>query len=186
MSNVVRTSTGRIDYYSVLGILPTGSAGEPELSAEILKSAYRRTLLQHHPDKAFTQRASGIRSDIKPPGVRYTIDEIVQAYQVLADPAAKSAYDKTLLEQRRKGRLSANNTAKAFGRSGFEALDLEDLDYEESSSTWSRKCRCGSAYRVDEQQLEGAADDGELIVGCQGCSLCIKVIFQAVEEEDES
>jgi len=38
---------------------------------------------------------------------------------------------------------------------------------------------------IRETDLEEAADDGELNVGCNGCSLWLKVLFGIIEEDIE-
>ena len=62
---------------------------------------------------------------------------------------------------------------------------MEDLEYEEAQGTpvWYRICRCGDdrGFLIREQDLEEAEDDGEICVGCRGCSLWLKVLFAVVE-----
>lgn len=80
----------------------------------------------------------------------------------------------------------------ATRHTGMEIVDLEELDFEggglenenENDATateniWKRACRCGSipAFVVTEAELEKAADEGELVTGCKGCSLWLKVMF---------
>jgi len=62
------------DYYDVLGVSKSASAAE-------LKSAYRKSALQWHPDRN------------KSPGASGKFKEINEAYEVLADPKKKEAYD---------------------------------------------------------------------------------------------
>lgn len=96
-----------------------------------------------------------------------------------------------------------------FG-TGLEMVDLDDMEMivegegegqsdEEGGgggeSVWMRGCRCGDArgFVVREAELEAAAaeaeagsdmrtpvGEGEVVVGCSGCSLWIRVVF-AVE-----
>jgi molecular chaperone DnaJ len=65
----------RPDYYAVLGL-------EPGCSAEDIKRAYRRLARQHHPDVNASDSEAEERFKL-----------ISQAYQVLSDPAKRSAYD---------------------------------------------------------------------------------------------
>jgi diphthamide biosynthesis protein 4 len=37
---------------------------------------------------------------------------------------------------------------------------------------------------VREEDLEDAGEEGEVVVGCRGCSLWLRVLFGVVEEED--
>jgi diphthamide biosynthesis protein 4 len=56
----------------------------------------------------------------------------------------------------------------------------------EEKVEWRRPCRCGSdvGFKITEQELEDAEKRGagEVVVGCWGCSLAVRVGF-AVEEE---
>ena len=55
---------------------------------------------------------------------------------------------------------------------------------EQGETAWTRSCRCGAAsgFRIAERQLESAERRGEteVLVGCEGCSLWVRVGF-AVE-----
>lgn len=99
----------------------------------------------------------------------------------------------------------------ATRHTGMEIVDLEDLDFEggglenenenenenekyasatatataTATGIWKRACRCGSipAFVVTEAELEKSADEGELVTGCKGCSLWLKVMF-TVDDDD--
>lgn len=62
------------DHYSTLGVSPTATQAE-------IKAAYRRLVLQYHPDRN------------KEPGATERFIAIQAAWDVLSDPASKSAYD---------------------------------------------------------------------------------------------
>jgi len=53
---------------------------------------------------------------------------------------------------------------------------------EEEQMQWTRPCRCGAeaGFRILEQELEEAEERGEMevLVGCQGCSLWVRVGFE--------
>ena len=61
------------DLYEVLGVSPAATSAE-------LRRAYRRLALQHHPDRAGPASAP-----------RFA--EIAEAYRMLSDPTARTAYD---------------------------------------------------------------------------------------------
>lgn len=77
-------------------------------------------------------------------------------------------------------------------------MDLEDLseDGNEDGGVWFRGCRCGDerGFLVTEEDLErgvdaenegkGTTGRGEVVVGCRGCSLWVRVVF-AVQDDDE-
>ena len=61
------------DLYEVLGVAPSATTAE-------LRRAYRRLALEHHPDRAGPQSAP-----------RFA--QIAEAYRMLSDPTARTAYD---------------------------------------------------------------------------------------------
>ncbi|KAF3387627.1 Cytochrome c peroxidase [Penicillium rolfsii] len=193
---MTRTTPMQGDYYQILGIRFTTSSAD--LSKQQIKLAYHKALLRHHPDKA---GAVAQDSGINEPGSRvritsrsdnqaldqraYTIDEITTAYKTLSDPAQRAEYDRTLRLDRLKVE-EREKTGNVF-HTGLEIVDLEDLACEEDGergACWYRGCRCGDerGFLVTEDDLEREADHGEIVVGCRGCSLWLKVLF-AVEED---
>lgn len=160
---------GQDDYYTILGLSIPHYPHDTTVSPESLKSAYRKALLLNHPD----------RNPAQQPATSFTVDQIIQAYETLANPASRLKYYEALSKQ-----TSNSGLAKGTERSAVETFDLEELQYRESAQggVWERPCRCGSTYQVNEKQLEEVASDGEIVVGCRGCSLSIKITFDAVEE----
>lgn len=154
------------DYYQLLGLGPRQR--DEALSAQELKSAYRRALLKHHPDK---DSSSNTKSLHKP-----TVDDIVLAYKTLSTPSLKLEYDRHL---RTGVRPSSHATVGETYHIGLETVDLDDLQYDSAAGMWRRECRCGdeSGFIVTEAELEKKIDDGELLVGCKGCSLWLRVMF---------
>lgn len=161
-------------YYEILD-LPAEIHRGPSLPAQTLRNAYRRALLQNHPDKANKTTATTKRET-------YSIDEITKAYVTLQDPKLRTAYDKELKVEQ----STDTNGLKSGGtfRTGVEIVDLDDLERDEAQGTWFRSCRCGDkrGYLIRESDLEGAVDDGEISVGCRGCSLWLKVLFGVMED----
>lgn len=151
------------DYYVILNLATRKL--DPTLSPAEIKAAYKRALLQHHPDKSTSSPKSGI-----------TVDSIALAYKILSSPALKTEYDLCLQTSRPR------DDDKVF-RTGLDTVDLDDLNFNEGKEIWTRGCRCGddSGFVVTEAELELNAEDGELIMGCRGCSLWLRVLF-GVEE----
>ena len=160
-------------YYELLGLDSTSS--QPALSAQDIKHAYKRTLLQYHPDKA-----AGASLKAKSSASGPTVDEITLAYKTLSNPNLRNDYDRLLLQSTSYQRSDVGSSSRHVG---LEIVDLDSLVFDETSETWSRNCRCGDAkgFVVNEAELEKNAQDGELTVGCKGCSLWLKVLF-GVEE----
>lgn len=166
---------------------------------QIIKQAYHRALLRHHPDKAqqnpiprpaastYTSRptTAAATSTSKP---TYTVDQITRAYTTLASPPSRAEYDRHLVLTQHQNNPSRPSQS-AF-QTGIETIDLDDLEYSESPETgethWFRPCRCGNeqGFAFGEEDLEEAGDLGELIVGCQDCSLWLRVCFAIVEDDD--
>ncbi|KAF5513473.1 Diphthamide biosynthesis protein 4 [Colletotrichum fructicola] len=174
-------------HYTVLGLtrklLQEQAADQ---SQQVIKRAYHRALLQNHPDKYPQLKGDGstaadsassrspAKSDV------LTIDQISTAYKILSDTKLKADYDRSL-------DLAPNNQGlereEAF-QTGIENVDLDDLEFDEGQECWYRSCRCGNSrgFLFTEGDLEEAGENGELLVGCQDCSLWMKVHFALVDE----
>ncbi|EXJ96075.1 hypothetical protein A1O1_01201 [Capronia coronata CBS 617.96] len=163
-------------HYDVLQ-LPRHGDGQ-RLSKDEVKAAYRRALLLHHPDKV---QSGALKHSTGPTTSLYSVDEIVVAYEVLADPEKRHAYDRALDQNDRSGLKGADGGKGTH--IGVELYDLEDLVYDEVRNIWSKSCRCGDeqGYTLTETDLERESQHGEIYVGCRGCSLFIKVLFGLVE-----
>lgn len=169
-----------------------------------LRQAYKRALLHHHPDKQKKKKPQESTSSptTYPPAAAATIDEITEAYRVLGNASERAKYDVELRKWKTMNnhhRHQADAVISTTRHTGMEIVDLEDLDFEgggleneenENDATatgniWKRACRCGSipAFVVTEAELEKSADEGELVTGCKGCSLWLKVMF-TVDDDD--
>lgn len=195
-------------YYEILNLSPSALASleDEAAAASLIKRAYRRALLSHHPDKnkPITTLSSSSLMSSPPLSAVYTVDQISAAYATLSRPTLRQAYDRSLLALRSQPSslltssssslpgTASGGTAAADFQTGIETVDLDDLDYEEegqgrdSQTTWYRPCRCGNSrgYHFGEADLEDAADLGELMVGCADCSLWLRVCFAVLEDDD--
>ena len=149
----------RPDHYQILGL---EVRKDDWLSFNEVKLAYKRALLLHHPDKV-----GGI-----PTEQTISVDDIALAFKIISDPVLRKTYDACLKTTRTSDHSKVVHT-------GLETVDLDDLLYDENDGFWHRSCRCGNegGYLVTEAELEQHADDGELITGCRGCSLWLRVLF---------
>ncbi|KAK1027476.1 Diphthamide biosynthesis protein 4 [Friedmanniomyces endolithicus] len=152
------------DYYSILGLpseLPNTRSSQQEL-----KTAYHRALLKHHPDRVAGGTPPPSRSTV-------TVDEITQAYKTLSDPDSRAEYDRLLAQS------TTDKPRSKVHHTGLEVVDLDSLAFDEQAHTWSRSCRCGDrkGFVVTESELEKHIEDGELMIGCKGCSLWLRVLF---------
>ncbi|OCK98725.1 uncharacterized protein K441DRAFT_628932 [Cenococcum geophilum 1.58] len=186
------------NHYAVLALptpsrsaLPSGTSAAA-LSPRELKAAYRAALLRWHPDKAGTRS----RREGKARGP--SVDAITAAYRVLSSAEARRAFERGLLARGAVGRSGGGEAgwdadADAGAHVGLEIMDLDDLAWEEGESgegVWWRSCQCGEerGFVVRERQLvrEEEAGGRELLVGCVGCSLWLRVGFEVVSEGEEN
>lgn len=161
-------------YYEILG-LPEALHDESNLTAQMLRTAYRRALLQNHPDKHTNGPLTSTHA-------RYSVDQITEAFSALSTPKSRAKYDSELKLQR----ATENGwQTKQIFHTGIETVDLDDLEVDDTQGIWFRSCRCGDdrGFLVKEADLEEAANEGELTVGCRGCSLWLKVLFGVIEDE---
>lgn len=152
-------------HYEVLG-LPEALRDDQNLSAQTIRNAYHRALLQNHPDKSTNPNAKG---------ASFSIDQISGAFSTLSDRKSRIEYDK---EMTRKA-VEGGAEGKEVFRTGIETVDLDDLETDEAEDIWYRSCRCGDerGFLIREVDLEEAAEEAEISVGCRGCSLWLKVLF---------
>lgn len=171
-------------HYEVLDISPSllsYSHGDTNnLEPQLLRRAYHRALLRHHPDKAVSEEAkeSGHASQ-KPRGTAlYTVDQITTAYTTLNDPRLRREYEAAL---RQSATADAPEQEEAF-RTGVEVVDLDDLAFDENSEKWYMGCRCGNerGFEFGEDVLDER--EREMFVGCQDCSLWIKVQYEVATD----
>ncbi|KAF2003396.1 hypothetical protein P154DRAFT_617684 [Amniculicola lignicola CBS 123094] len=141
---------------------------------------------------------------------RCTVDDVKEAYMVLGDEKRRREYDVWVEEGGWKVLSSyshdnsyegGDNAGMGMGMSwtqdfilGLEVLDLEDFKTngeeegtEAEGMVWTRPCRCGAegGFRIEEEELERASGRGEkeVLVGCGGCSLWVRVGFEVEVEE---
>lgn len=187
------------NYYRVLGLEQPRSRHH-DLTASDIRRAYHAALLRHHPDKvpspssrSSSSSALAAAAHAESDGRRgsTTVDLITTAYKTLSDPTGRAAHDRALSRQPQDAGPTTHpsSNSPSFYYSGLDTVDLDDLDYDDSRGEWRRPCRCehDEAFVVTETDLERVAEVGELVVGCRGCSLWLKVLFQpakAVEEEN--
>ncbi|KAG9206122.1 hypothetical protein G6514_004843 [Epicoccum nigrum] len=185
------------NYYHTLGLCAPSPGSSSSSSSSFrpksagLRRAYRNALLAAHPDKkAAGASASGPHS----------VDDVKEAYGVLDDAARRAEYDNWVLRNPHvlssgagAGVKEGESAGGGYALSqdfvlGLELLDLSDFEEragEAGEVLWTRGCRCGDqeGFRIVEEDLEDAEGRGEkeVLVGCGGCSLWVRVGFEVEE-----
>ena len=193
-------------YYATLALpAPTLGGASPEvLTSHLVKKAYHRALLRWHPDKTLsahitrhqgggeggTENSNG-RTETSP--ARYTLDEIITAYNTLSTEKGRREYEREYRLQLAGPTAAAAAAMMREQVSGIwnayvpmDVVDLDDFDYIEAAGKFYRGCRCGKeeGYVLWERELE-EVQAGEVEVGCVGCSLWLRVQFEVVAEWEE-
>ena len=176
--SLVALMTSEIAELSLFQILslPEPAALSPVLPRSEIQKAYKRALLLHHPDKFSQSRASTSRTALEP-----TVDQIKSAYLTLSSPSEQRAYVKRLLLS---GKSQPTGPEQDLPKpEGLETVDLDDMNFDELTGYYFRPCRCGreKSYCISEAQLEERVEDGEVRIGCEGCSLHVVVEFGVVD-----
>lgn len=136
-----------MNYYEVLGC-------SKDSTDEEIKRAYRRRLLQFHPDKSGSTDSQEFHN-------------VTEAWRVLGQPESRRRYNAVCkqeeLEDREK--LEDSPVYARLSPSDFEESVLED--------TLFYRCRCGSHYFIERDDLR--EKNVLLHVMCDGCTLIIVV-----------
>ncbi|KAI7900648.1 uncharacterized protein BX663DRAFT_517114 [Cokeromyces recurvatus] len=126
-------------------------------SLDLIKQRFQQLILEHHPDK------SKSNDDTR-------AHRILKAWEVLRNPTSRKNYDIELQSQRNKKDLAI----------GAE-VDLDDMEYNEDEGSYSYVCRCSGDYIITEEEL----NEGIEVIGCNNCSLKIRVLYDVVESDEE-
>ncbi|KAK3356134.1 hypothetical protein B0H65DRAFT_68848 [Neurospora tetraspora] len=189
--------------YEILSLSPTS-----DLTPALIKQAYRRALLTHHPDKSTQhshqkQQQSTPNANPNPSSNSnsnghskplYTIDQISHAYTTLSSPSLRTQYDAALRTASRSSFTSSHH-ASSHAReqdfqTGIDTIDLDDMVFVETDNngkdTWYRSCRCGNerGFALTEEDLEENADLGEVLVQCADCTIWLRVCYVVAEDEE--
>lgn len=180
------------NHYHILGLsVPSPGSPTARPKSADLRRAYRNALLAAHPDKKAATAAG------KGKGVEgYTVDDVKEAYRVLDDPKSRVEYDAWVVRNPQILHTGPTHGANHAGGGqtlsqdfilGLDVLDLSDFEETEVGEEieWTRACRCGDekGFRILEVDLEDAETRGEkeVLVGCGGCSLWLRVGFDVEE-----
>ncbi|KAF2757268.1 hypothetical protein EJ05DRAFT_477476 [Pseudovirgaria hyperparasitica] len=201
------------DHYGILNLRLSESDPVPRgITAKDIKNAYHKALLEHHPDKKQLDHdpVSDLASARATKSSNITIDDIIEAFEILKCEGTRKEYDRSLCLTRQthnlesRGSHSTHDSHIFCGSASISApeyedvsegivykqVDLHDLKEEETTTgdqVWSTNCRCGMdrGYVVTEEELKRESREGlaEAWVQCGGCSLWLGVEF-GIEESN--
>ncbi|KAL5525987.1 hypothetical protein ACEPAG_7325 [Sanghuangporus baumii] len=151
-------------HYQVLGVTPTASHAD-------IKAAYRHALLSSHPDKKTSFFTHSEHSG------KFDVARLQDAYRVLSDDTARTAYDASISE----ADLISDGHAKAGPRPA-QVISLEEFSFVDSDDAgivkWTHTCRCGGMYSITETDM---LEDRHL-AACGQCSEVVYIGYEVLEE----
>lgn len=185
--------------FEVLAISPQSLDGQdPASQAKIARQAYRRALLQHHPDRqaqktdAASDSSSASTTNLSQ---HFTVDQITEAYTVLSDANKRREYTRTLRAQTKTTVSgSANLDPKRRRKSKASGTDTvvldDDMSWDGKRQLYYHACDgCGNTrgFSLREDEIDDdSEEDSELILECVGCERSLRVLVPAIAEEDGS
>jgi diphthamide biosynthesis protein 4 len=196
------------DYYSILGLNVQSHGPSKQIPTADLRRAYKLALLSAHPDKTSTQQSQPHTVDdvkeayttLSSPASKASYDNyILQNPGILISNATTNLQppssdfilglevldlsDFDVLDPGFKFSSNDDNT-NSNSNDGDDGDEIE----RNGQMEWTRSCRCGmeKGYVILEEELEDAEQrgEGEVLVGCEGCSLWVRVGF-GVEDLDD-
>ncbi|KAH7073013.1 diphthamide biosynthesis protein 4 [Paraphoma chrysanthemicola] len=198
------------DYYGILGLSAPHTSASSHTSPAEIRRAYKLALLAAHPDKKTgtsqtphtvdeVKHAYTILADAK---TRSEYDNWILANpgagyggprQEVGMPSSDFVLGLELLDLSDFDVLDpgfefSDTTAAAPSSSAVQGNGngQENVrDEAEAQMEWTRACRCGAdkGFRILEEELGDAEARGEkeVLVGCEGCSLWVRVGFEVEE-----
>ncbi|CCE62089.1 hypothetical protein TPHA_0B04190 [Tetrapisispora phaffii CBS 4417] len=164
--------TLRVSHYEVLGVTTDSTLMD-------IKRAYKEKLLNVHPDKNKGQA---------PKSNTYSVNQIQEAYGVLAEQTLRTQYDASL-ELIQKANGFYNNGE------GLDEYSLDGFRFNEETLLYSidcPRCKTKDGMHISEKLLERHVDENDLsddgylvLIQCVSCSLWIKVNFEQGETDEE-
>ncbi|KAL6706851.1 Diphthamide biosynthesis protein 4 [Coniothyrium glycines] len=174
------------NYYHILNLqAPDWGSHVSGVAEKELRRAYKIALLNAHPDKQHDVLKHDQREGT------YSVDDVKEAYAILSDVSKRREYNEFAL--RNPGILGDKTTDGGQALSsdfilGLDVLDLSDFVMREDGEEmeWTRACRCGDekGFQIKQEELEDTERRGEkeVLVGCKGCSLWLRVGFDVEED----
>lgn len=178
-------------HFEILSISARSLDGQdPAEQGEIVKKAYRRALLKHHPDKQPQTSAEDDAFSSASREQHFTVDQITEAYNVLSDKQKRQKYTRTLRAQTKatfSARTSTNRRPSRKSKTTIEVetVDLDDLSWSGKRRMYYRACQgCGKArgFTLREDDIDDENEDYELTIECSGCDKVLTVTIPALTD----
>lgn len=129
---------------------------------EAIKAAYRRKVLEVHPDK---QRCSAKSNSSN---ASNDLIKIKEAFATLKDPQARAVYD---------SRLRSEQLRSRFAGVPWMTIKVSDMDLVEDSNgqpVYEYDCRCGGVFELSIQCLQELAR-GPVHLTCLHCTSGLEI-----------
>lgn len=139
------------DFYSVLKLNRSADAHE-------IRRNYQTLAKQYHPDKLPVSCTAEDRASAS-----QQFQKICQAYETLSNEELRKSYDDS---------TKARSLTQDFPLSG--TVDLDEMAFENATSSYSSPCRCGGDYVISEEEMTSGIDT----VVCSMCTLAVRVLYQ--------
>lgn len=143
-----------MSYYSILEV--------PEDSpVEVIKAAYRRKLLQVHPDKQQIGATTSASNAVE-------ICRLQEAFNVLKNPHTRAVYDSQLRSEQLRCR---------FEGIPWMTIQVSDMDLVEDTNgqpLYEYECRCGGVFELSTDHLHHLAQ-GPAQLTCLHCTSSLEV-----------
>jgi diphthamide biosynthesis protein 4 len=139
-------------HYQVLCV-PTTS------TVEELRAAYHSRALACHPDK--------------PGGSASAFQALQLAWEVVSDPAQRSAYDAELAAAAAVAARATQAAAVALCEEVPVAELQREGEGEGGGAAWAYPCRCGDKFTATQALIDSRVE----LVNCSGCSLNIRIKY---------
>jgi diphthamide biosynthesis protein 4 len=138
-------------------------------SAEEIKAAYKRLVLKEHPDKMDPSWAPDEAEHR--PGQLNQFHKIQEAYHVLQDPDRRARYDAQL-----------QNVEHRVQVHPWDSIDLAQMDYEDETSSYTFKCRCGDMFVLcsADLPLPQIGKSAAVLTECRSCANVLEVLVDAL------
>jgi DnaJ-class molecular chaperone len=146
-----------LSLYEILGVSRSATP-------DAIRAAYRRKLLQLHPDKSSQHSSTRAESNV------VAVHELQHAYDVLRDVARRKEYD---------AQLDAACQQQECATIPWLSISIEEMEVfttEHGSEAYEFECRCGDVFELSAQELP-KEHNTSVTVPCRSCTNILLVRY---------